>query len=64
MPTPGRRFEIHETHEQRAYSEREIVESLGEAGLVPVEVLDFDPYNEADTLEGDGVKLFFVCRTR
>lgn len=59
----GRRIEIHETHEQRAYSEREIVESLGEAQLSPVEVLDFDPYNEADTIEGGGVKLFFVCRS-
>jgi SAM-dependent methyltransferase len=62
MPMPGRRVEIRETHEQRAYSEREIVESLGDAGLAPVEVLDFDPYNEADSLEASGVKLFFVCR--
>ena len=62
MPMPGRRVEIRETHEQRAYSEREIVESLGDAGLVPVEILDFDPYNEADSLEASGVKLFFVCR--
>jgi SAM-dependent methyltransferase len=62
MPLPGRRVEIRETHEQRAYSEREIVESLGDAGLVPVEILDFDPYNEADSLEASGVKLFFVCR--
>lgn len=62
MPRPGRRVEIHETHEQRAYSEREIVESLGEAGLAVVEVIDFDPYNEAANLDGDGVKLFFVCR--
>lgn len=62
MPLPGRRVEIRETHEQRAYSEREIVESLGDAGLVPVEILDFDPYNEADSLEASAVKLFFVCR--
>jgi SAM-dependent methyltransferase len=62
MPLPGRRVEIRETHEQRAYSEREIVESLGDAGLVPVEILNFDPYNEADSLEASGVKLFFVCR--
>ena len=58
----GRRIEIRETHEQRAYSEREIVESLADASLAPVEILDFDPYNEADTIEGGGVKLFFVCR--
>lgn len=62
MPTAGHRVEIRETHEQRAYSEREIVESLGDAGLVPVEVIDFDPYNEADSLNAGGVKLFFVCR--
>jgi SAM-dependent methyltransferase len=62
MPVRGRRVEIRETHEQRAYNEREIVESLGEAGLTPVEVIDFDPYNEAESLEAGGVKLFFVCR--
>ncbi len=62
MTFPGRRVEIRETHEQRAYSEREIVESLGAAGLMPVEILDFDPYNEADELEAGGVKFFFVCR--
>jgi SAM-dependent methyltransferase len=62
MPTSGSRVEIREMHEQRAYSEREIVESLGDAGLAPVDVIDFDPYNEADTLEASGVKLFFVCR--
>ncbi|HSP33546.1 MAG TPA: class I SAM-dependent methyltransferase [Thermoanaerobaculia bacterium] len=58
----GRRIAIRETHEQRAYSEREIVEALGDAALAAVEVLDFDPYGEADSIEGGGVKLFFVCR--
>ena len=58
----GKRVRIRETHEQRAYSEREIVESLADAGLSVVDVIDFDPYNEADTLEAEGVKLFFVCR--
>jgi SAM-dependent methyltransferase len=62
IPVGGRRVKIRETHEQRAYSEREIIESLGEAGLAVVDVIDFDPYNEADTLEAEGVKLFFVCR--
>lgn len=62
MPAAGRRVEIHETHEQRAYTEREIVESLGDASLAPVEVIDFDPYNEAESLDAGGVKLFFVCR--
>jgi SAM-dependent methyltransferase len=58
----GQRVEISERHEQRAYSEREIVESLGEAGLVPAEVIDFDPFQDAADLEAEGVKLFFVCR--
>jgi SAM-dependent methyltransferase len=58
----GRRVNIRETHEQRAYSEREIVEALAEAALAPVEVIDFDPFNEAATLEAAGVKFFFVCR--
>ncbi|HUP49273.1 MAG TPA: class I SAM-dependent methyltransferase [Thermoanaerobaculia bacterium] len=58
----GRRMEISERHEQRAWSEREIVESLGEAGLAPVEVIDFDPFNERLAAGSKGVKLFFVCR--
>ncbi len=62
MPVSGRRVEIRETHEQRAYSEREIVESLGDAKLGVVEVIDFDPYKERESLSGGGVKLFFVCR--
>lgn len=61
LPT-GHRVEISERQEQRAYAEREIVESLGEAGLVPVEVIDFDPFKESDDLDAKGVKLFFVCR--
>ncbi len=61
MPLPGRRVEIRETHEQRAYSEREIVESLGDASLAVVEVIDFDPYNEAENLDAGGVKFLFVC---
>lgn len=60
----GARVEIRETHEQRSYREREIVETLSEAGLVPVEVLDFDPYDEAGMVDAEGVKLFFVCRAR
>lgn len=58
----GERAEISERHEQRAYSEREIVEALGEAGLVPAEVLDFDPFHDGADLDSAGVKLFFVCR--
>ena len=53
---------ISERHEQRAHSERDIVGALMEAGLVPTEVSDFDPYNESDTIEARTVKLFFVCR--
>jgi len=58
----GTRAEISERHEQRAYSEREIVASLGEAGLDVVELLDFDPYDETGTVDARGVKLFFICR--
>jgi SAM-dependent methyltransferase len=58
----GRRVNIRERHEQRAYSQDEIVDALHDAGLAPVELIDFDPFNEADTLEAAGVKLFFVCR--
>jgi SAM-dependent methyltransferase len=59
----GDRVEIRETHEQRAYTEREIVASLGDAGLVPVDVFDFDPYHEADAI-GAHIKLFFICRRK
>ncbi|HUP46287.1 MAG TPA: class I SAM-dependent methyltransferase [Thermoanaerobaculia bacterium] len=60
----GQRMEISERHEQHAYSEREIIEALGEGGLVPAEVIDFDPFRESEELESAGVKLFFVCRAR
>ena len=60
----GQKVKIRERHEQRAYSEHEIVDALESAGLVPREILDFDPFNEAETLESDGVKLFFVCGRR
>ncbi len=54
---PSGRVKIRESREQRAYSEREIVDALGAGGLVPAEVTEFDPYGE-----GRNVKLFFVCR--
>ncbi|HEV7921335.1 MAG TPA: class I SAM-dependent methyltransferase [Thermoanaerobaculia bacterium] len=60
----GAKVEIHERHEQRSYREREIVESLTDAGLAPVEVLDFDPYDEAGNVDAEGVKLFFICRAK
>jgi len=58
----GERVEIHEQHRQRAYSEREITRMLADAGLSPVEVLDFDPYDEANAIHAATVKLFFVVR--
>jgi len=27
-----------------------------------VDVIDFDPYNEAEAVDAQTVKLFFVCR--
>ena len=58
----GTRAEISERHEQHAWNEDEITSSLGEAGIDIVDVLDFDPYDEAATMDAAGVKLFFVCR--
>lgn len=58
----GKRVEIDEQHLQRAYSEREITDSLSAAGLVPVDVTDFDPYGEADDIDATTVKLFFVAK--
>lgn len=58
----GKRVEIREQHRQRAYSEREIRRALDEAGLTAVDVIDFDPYGEADDIDAPTVKLFFVCR--
>jgi SAM-dependent methyltransferase len=58
------RVEIHELHRQRAYSQRDLVKALGEAGLEPVEIFDFDPYGEADNIEAQTVKLFFVVRPK
>lgn len=56
----GERVKISERHRQRAYRERDITDALGEAGLRAVEVVDFDPFGEAEAIEG-GVKLFFVA---
>lgn len=58
----GRRIEIREEHRQRAYGRKEIVGALELAGLTPLEILDFDPYGEADAIDAQTVKLFFVCR--
>lgn len=53
----GERVAIRERRQQRAYSEREIIDSLASASLVPEEMIEFDPYGE-----GRSVKLFFVCK--
>ena len=52
----GRRVAIRERRQQRAFTEREIVNALASAGLAPLEMTEFDPY-----AEGRSVKLFFVC---
>ncbi len=60
--TNGEQVKIRETHRQRAWSEAEITECLGEAGLGALEVIDFDPFQDVTNLDTGGVKLFFVCR--
>jgi SAM-dependent methyltransferase len=57
----GKRVEIAETHLQRAYSEKEILRSLEEGGLAPVEVFGFDPFESGEVSVG-AAKLFFVAR--
>jgi SAM-dependent methyltransferase len=58
----GRRVEIRERHEQRAWSKNDVRGALREAGLQAIEVVNFDPYGEADELDAETVKLFFTCR--
>lgn len=60
----GKKIEIREQHRQRAYSEREIQKALDAARLVPVDVIEFDPYGEAEAVDAPTVKLFFICRAR
>lgn len=60
----GKRVPIQEQHRQRAYSEREIVKALDASDLVPVDVLNFDPYGEAEDIDATTVKLFFVCKPK
>jgi SAM-dependent methyltransferase len=60
----GERVKIRETHRQRAWSEEEIRACLDEAELEPVEVIDFDPFQEIMNVDARGVKLFFVCRVK
>jgi len=59
----GRRVEIRERHEQRAWSKSEIRLALREAGLEVVEAVNFDPYEESGAIKAETVKLFFTVRT-
>jgi len=60
----GEQVTIDESHQQRAWSEREISACLDAAGLETVEVIDFDPFQEIESLDAGGVKMFFVCRRK
>jgi SAM-dependent methyltransferase len=55
----GERIKIRERHTQRCYERDEIVAALAAARLDPIEVHEFDPWNERRI-----VKLVFVCRKR
>ena len=57
----GKRVEIRERHEQRAWTKSDIRAALREAGLDVVDVVNFDPYEEKSDLEAETVKLFFTC---
>jgi SAM-dependent methyltransferase len=57
----GKRVAIRERRRQRAYTEREIVASLAEARLRPLDVIDFDPYHELKHTAARTVKVFFVA---
>jgi SAM-dependent methyltransferase len=52
----GERAAIREIHEQRAWSRREIIDMLRQAGLTSHSIDEFDPFNE-----GRVVKLVFTC---
>lgn len=55
------RVAIRERRRQRAYSEKEIVAALADAGLRPLQVVDFDPYHELENVAARTVKLFFIA---
>jgi SAM-dependent methyltransferase len=57
----GERVNIRETHEQFAWKQSEIETCLTAARLGVVEVIDFDPFEEIQALDTEGVKMFFVC---
>jgi len=56
-----RKVAIDEKHQQRAFAEKEVVRALRAASLVPIEIIDFDPFDETDA-NMTHVKLFFVAR--
>lgn len=58
----GERVNIRETHEQFAWKQSEIEATLAAARLGVVEMIDFDPFQEIQALDTEGVKMFFVCR--
>lgn len=57
----GERIEIDETHQQRAWDEREIADALQQTGLAPLEVVDFDPFEEGELAGARSAKLFYIC---
>jgi len=57
----GERVNIRETHEQFAWKKSEIEATLAAARLGVVEMIDFDPFQEIQALDTEGVKMFFVC---
>lgn len=59
----GIRVPIDETHHQRAYSKNQIVSALRSAGLEPVEISDFNPFDESDE-EMREVRVKFVFAAR
>lgn len=60
----GRRIEIDERHRQRSWTERQIGAAMETAGLTPIEIADFDPYEEGAPLEAPSVKIFYVAGVR
>ncbi len=59
----GKRVEIDEHHEQRPYNRRELEKLLGKAGLKPVEIILFDPFQQGRDF-GSPAKMFFVVRRK
>jgi Methylase involved in ubiquinone/menaquinone biosynthesis len=59
----GKKIAIDEVHQQRAYARSEIVAALRNAHLEPVEIRDFNPFDETDTrMRRVKVKFVFLAR--